>query len=168
MKQSKIIMTIIIIAAVALVALGIGLCINAIRHRHSGAVSGTTSELREKQSERRFLPGGANQKRTGNLSEEERARLKAERQKIIEQMQNLSEEQKEAFRAEVLEKLSFEQQEKQGGYRELTPEEKAKMREEWEKMKQRWEDMSEQERQEFMAQTRAKSDVGQKKADETR
>ena len=69
-------------------------------------------------------------------------------------MQNLSDEEKEAFRAGVRERFSAGKQAQQSRYEALTPEERAKTRREWEEMKRKWENMSEQQRQEFMAQMR--------------
>lgn len=154
MKLSNTIIIVVVSVAVVLIALVIVLCIRGAGHRRADAVSQANFEQEGEQAARRLLPGGGVQGRFRNLSAEERAKIKEKRQKMIERMKNMSEEQKQAFRAGIRERFDAGRRTEQRGFRTLSAEERAEMREEWEKMRQRWENMSEQERQEFMANMR--------------
>jgi len=140
MKQSKTVISAIVVVAVLLTALvGIS-CSKKCGPAESEKTSqkpGDANELERERArmaqvlaERRPTLGDRDEERLRNLSPEERARLKDQRENIQQRWENMSEEEKEEFRA--------------------------KMRE----IKQRGESMTEEEREKLMAELREKLNAG--------
>jgi hypothetical protein len=153
MKQSgTTIVFVIVCIGVLLVAFAIGLCIREIRF--SGAENKTAaaakpeksaSELKDRREQARQMPGIEGMDRGRNLSPEERLALVEERAGMRERFENMTDEEKEAFRSQVRERFA-------GRRRDMGPqlseEDRAKMREEIDALRARWDQMSEAEREE--------------------
>lgn len=157
MKQSRTIISAIIVVAVLLTALG-GISCSKKNEEKSGPAESKVAADPEKTSEVQ-KPGDANElerkrarmartrpearpalgredpARLRNLSPEERARLKEQREKIQQSWENMSEEEKKEFAA--------------------------KMRE----IRQRGENITEEEREKFMAELRKKFNAGRQEND---
>ncbi|MHC4557611.1 MAG: hypothetical protein ACYS80_09940 [Planctomycetota bacterium] len=147
MKQISTITSVIIAVVVLLAALGIGLCIREIRLKRAGVASGGD----EVQSPIP-APGGGERKLAP--SPEDRAKLVEERAELMERFENMSEEEREQFRAQTRERFAGRRPEGREGFQRLSEEERTKMREEVEKMREGWEEMSEEEREEVRAKMR--------------
>jgi hypothetical protein len=147
MKQISTITSVIIAVVVLLASLGIGLCIREIRSRRAGV----TSEVSEVQ---RPIPTPGNREMQRSSSPEDRARLVEERAELMKQFENMTEEEREQFRAQTRERFSGRRPEGREGFRRPSEEERAKMRAEIEKMREGWEEMSEEEREEIRAKMR--------------
>ncbi len=162
MKQSGTTTVFVIVCvAVLLGSWGIGLCIRQVRFRSAVIESKAVTEVekpgiepeREPAEMAQFrpdrgpMPGGEGRRPFGDLSEEERERMR-------ERFENMSEAEREKFRAQMPERSGGRRP--QGGDRfgDLSEEDRARLREERESMRARLENMSEEERQEFMAQRR--------------
>lgn len=148
MKQSRTVISAILVVAVLLTALGITSCSkkSGPAESQTGAESEKTSEVQkpgdanelererarmaEARAEARPALGREDPARLRNVSPEERARLKEQKEKIQQSWQNMSEEEKEEFAA--------------------------KMRE----IRQRGENMTEEEREKFMAELRERLNAG--------
>ena len=148
MKQSKTVISAILVVAVLLIAL-VGISCskkNGPAESKTGTESektgqvqkpGDANELERERAgmaqvlaERRPTLGDRDEERLRSLSPEERARLKEQRENIQQRWENMSEEEKEDFRATMREI-------KQGG-----------------------ENMTEEEREKFMAELREKLNAG--------
>ncbi|MHC4489001.1 MAG: hypothetical protein ACYS9C_07545 [Planctomycetota bacterium] len=160
---------VIVCVAVLLGSWGIGLCVRQVRFRSAGIESKAGSEpqmsaeiqkpgdageaerepaeMAQFRPDRGPMPGGEGRRPFGDVSEEERERMR-------ERFENMSEEEKQEYRAQMRER--FGGRRPQGGDRfgDLSEEERARSRAERESMRERFENMSEEERQEFMAQRR--------------
>lgn len=160
MKKASILTSLVIAVVVLLASLGIGLCIREIRFRQAGVETksekiqklGDVNESKQERVQGRPGPGPGGRDTQSALSPEERARLVEQREGMREQFENMSEQEREQFRAQVREKFGGRRRE--GGFLNLSEEERTKFREEMEKIRERWEEMSEEERQEAMAQMR--------------
>lgn len=162
MKKANTITSVVIAVVVLLASLGIGLCIREIRFQRAGVETrseniqkpGDVNESKQERAQRSPVPGPGGRDRQSALSPEERTKLVEERAGMKQQFENMSEEEREQFRAQKRERFSGRRQE--GGFQNLSEEDRTKLREEMEKLRERWEEMSEEERQEAMAQMREK------------
>jgi len=173
MKQSGTTTVFVIVCvAVLLGAWGIGLCIRQVRFRNTaieseaatepqmsantqkptgaGEPKGEPAEMAQFQPERSPMPGGEDRRPLGDLSEEEKEKMK-------QRFENMSEEEKEEFKAQMRERPSGRRPQGGDRFRNLSEEERAKLKEQIESTKQRWENMSEEEKEEFRAQMRERS-----------
>jgi len=173
MKQSGTTTVFVVVCvAVLLGSWGIGLCIRQVRFRNAGIESkaGTepqmSSEIRKPtgaggpeskraemtqfRPERRPIPGGEGRGGPfGDLSEEERERRR-------ERFENMSEEEKQEYRAQMRERIGGRQPQGDDRFGDLSEEERARLREEMEELRGRWEQMSEEEREEARSQINEK------------
>ena len=150
MKQYSAIISVVAAVVVLAAAWGIGRYVREVRLQHAGA---KIAQPDKKPSPERPMPGpGPGRKQ--EPSEQEKARLKDQRGKMIEETANMSEQEKEKFRAQVREKFSPSLPPDRQGFPQMAPEEMAKMKEQFEKMKEKWESMSEQEKEAFKAKMR--------------
>lgn len=148
MKQSKTVISAVIVVAVLLIAL-VGISCSkksgpaesevAAEPEKTSQVQkpGDANELERERArmaqvlaERRPTLGDREEERLRNLSPEERARLKEQRENIQQRWENMSDEEKEEFRATMRE------------------------------IKQRGENMTEEEREKLMAELREKLNAG--------
>jgi len=163
MKQSgTTIVFVIVCTGVLVAAFAIGLCIREIRFGDAKNESGvaakpgkTPGEL-ERQAQARRMPGNETTGSKSDRSPEERAALVEQRAGMRESFENMTEEEKEKFRAQMRDRF--------GGRRrdmgsELSEEDRTKMREEIEELRAGWEEMSEEEREEARNQISEKYGV---------
>jgi len=145
-----------------------GICIREIRFKRAEAASqavtapqvsnevqkpanGTDQLVKELAQKRPMLgPEGAG--RPGDFPPEDRAGFGEGRGNMRERLENMSEEEREQFRAQMRERFAGRRREGGERFQNLSEEERAQMREEMEKLRERWEEMSEQEREEARAQ----------------
>jgi len=153
MKQSGTTRTFVIVCIVVLItSLGIGLCIREIRFSgvksKSAAASkpeNSAAELKSRQAQAMRTSGIEGIDKGGDLSPEQKTVLAEQRAGMRERFENMTEEEKDAFRAQMRERFG-------GRRREMGPqlseEDRAKMREEIDALRARWDEMSEAEREE--------------------
>jgi hypothetical protein len=153
MKQSgKPIVFILVCVGVLVAAFAIGICIRGIRSggaKNESEVAAkpekSPGEIERKREQARRMPGSGGMARGGDLSPEERTALVEQRTGMRERFENMSDEERDKFRAQMRERF--------GGRRrdmgsQLSEEDRAKMMKEFEELRARSEEMSEAEREE--------------------
>jgi len=158
---------VIVWAAVLFASYVIGICIKEVRFKRAKVESkavtepeiisevqepGETDPLIRELARRRPMPAPEGVMRERNISPEERAGFGEGRREMRERLENMSEEEREQFRAQMRER--FAGMRRGGGERlqNLSEEDRARLREEMEELRGRWEEMSEEEREEARAQ----------------
>jgi len=128
MKQLNTVIMIIIVAVVLLAALGVGSYI-----RRNRLISETGRGYRRNVLDDVGTPllDRGDPTAGKNLSNEEIAVLREQRKKIIEKMANLSEEEKEKFRAQIREGFRTRWLRDRSKSRKISPDEAAKLKERW-------------------------------------
>ncbi len=154
MKQFNTIVSVVVAAAVLAAAWGIGVCIRQARFERAGIASSASADPTIRPRPDGPMPGPGGPGRSAGLSAEERARLREQRARTIEEMGDMSEEERQQFRAQVRSRFDAGRQGGGRGFGELSEEERARRREQFESMRAGWENMSEQEREEFRAKMR--------------
>ena len=156
MKQSgTTIVFVLVCVGVLVAAFAIGICIRKVRFSETGNESVTATapekspiELERERVQARRMPGSGGMDRGGDLSPEERTALVEQRAGMRERFENMTEEEREKFTAQMRDRF--------GGRRrdmgremgpELSEEDRTKMREEMEELRAGWEGMSEEERE---------------------
>lgn len=153
MKQSGTTIVFVIVCVVVLVAAyGIGLCIRQIRlggakNESAAAAKPETpaAGLESRQAQARQMPGAGAADRGGDLSAEQRTALAEQRAGMRERFENMTDEEREAFRAQMRERFSGRRRDMGS---QLSEEDRAKMREELDALRTRWDQMSEAEKEE--------------------
>ncbi len=160
MKLSNTVVSIVVITAVLLSVCAVGLVIHQARTGRSEREPQTIAEANDTGSRPEMATSlresGAGQARD---DVERRARLKKEREQVLEKMSSLTEEEKEQFRERVRQRFSSQRAGRSGLW-SLSPEER-------EQMLQKWQNMSEEERKAVVARMRARSEVGRRSPQET-
>ena len=159
MKLSNTVVSVIVITAVLLSVCAVGLLIRQARTGRSEREPQTVTEANDAASQPDMAASlrepGAGQARD---DAEQRARLKKEREQVLEKMRSLTEEEQEQFRERIRQRFSSQRAESQRG--NLSPEER-------EQMRQKWQNMSEEQRRAALARMRARSEVGRRPPQET-
>ncbi len=127
-----------VIAAVLLVAGGVGLLIRRAHTGNSQAGPQTVAGVDDASSQSPMSLHGLEGRRTADTPEE-RAKLKEQRAEVLKKMESLTEEEKEQFRARVSARYSSRPAGRRG-FQNLSPEQR-------EEAARRWQNMSEQERE---------------------
>ena len=152
MKQSgTTIVFVLVCVGVLVAAFAIGICIKKIRFGAenesitANAPEKSTGELARNPAQARRMPGPGGMGRGGELSPEQRTELVEQRAGMRERFENMTDEEKEKFRAQMRERF--------GGRRrdmapQLSEEDRAKMIKEFEELRAKSEEMSEEEREE--------------------
>ncbi len=158
---------VIVWASVLFASYVIGICIKEVRFNRARVASqsvteaqvssevqkpGETDPLLRELAKRRPVPAPEGVTRERNLSPEDRAGLEEGRRGMRERLENMSEEEREQFRAQMRERFAGRRQEGGGMLQNLSEEERARFREEMEELRGRWEEMSEEEREEARSQ----------------
>lgn len=166
MKLSGTIVSIIGAAVVLAGAFAIGLGIREVRVRRARVEPKVAAEPDREQVDKKPAPGPGGRQAFEDLSPEERAKRREEREKMMKKMANMSEEEREKFRAQMGE--GFGAMRRGGGRRppDLSPEQRARRAKEWEKMREGWESMSEEEREEARAKMRERFGSGRRRRDD--
>jgi hypothetical protein len=159
-KTGTTIIFVIVCIGVLVAAYGIGLCIKKIRLGETKNESVTAAnpeksagEIENEQTQAGQMPGVRGMDRERELSVEERTALVEQRAGLRERFEDMTDEEREEFRAQMRERF--------GGRRrdsgpQLSEEDRAKMREEISALRARWDQMTEAEREE------ARNQIGDK------
>lgn len=155
MKQSgTTIVFVIVCIGVLVAAFAIGLCIREVRlsgakNESATAVKSEKSAggLESRQMQAKQMTGAPGMDRDRDLSPEERAALVERRAGMRERFENMTEEEREQFRAQMRERFGDRRRD-MGPQLQLSEEERAKMRKEIEALRERWDQMSEAEKEE--------------------
>jgi hypothetical protein len=152
-KSGTTIAFVIVCIGVLVAAFVIGLCIREIRFRGATNESATVSkpeksasELEARQAQARQMPGIGGMDRGGELSSEQRTALVEQRAGMRERFENMTDEEREAFRAQMRERFGDRRRD-MGPQLQLSEEDRAKMREEIDSLREKWDQMSEEERE---------------------
>ena len=150
-KSGKTILFVLVCIGVLVAAFGIGTWIKEIRFSGAENESETAAvpekspgELESRLAQARRMPGSGGMDRGGDLSPEERAGLVEQRSGMREQFENMSDEEREKFRAQMRDRFGGRQRDMGP---QLSEEDGTKMREEIEALRAGWEEMSEEERE---------------------
>ncbi len=158
MKLSNTVVSIIVIAAVFLSVCVVGLLIHQARTGRSEREPQTVTEANDTASQPE-MAASLRKPGSGQTEDdaEQRARIKKEREQILEKMASLSEEEKEQFRERIRQRFSSQ---RAGTQRtNLSPEER-------EQMRLKWENMSEEQRKAALARMRARAGAGRRASQE--
>jgi hypothetical protein len=155
MKQSGMtIVFVIVCIGVLVAAFAIGLCIREIRF--SGAKNESApvakpeksaAEIEARRAQARQMPGIGGREESGASSPEDRAALVDQRAGMRERFENMNEEEREQFRAQIRERFGGRRRD-MGPQLQLSEEDRVKMREEIDALREKWDQMSEEEREE--------------------
>jgi len=158
---------VIVWASVLFASYVIGICIREVRFQRARVESkadtepqvssevqepGETDPLIRELAQRRPMSGPEGPGGPRNRSPEDRAGFGEGRGDMRERLENMSEEEREQFRAQMRERFAGRRQEGGGMLQNLSEEERARFREEMEELRGRWEEMSEEEREEARSQ----------------
>lgn len=148
MKQSgTTVVFVLVCIGVLVAAFAIGICIKKIRLGDESITTTTTekspSQLAREREQARRMPGAEGTMRNSELSPEQRTALVEERAGMRQQFENMTDEEREAFRAQMRERFSG----RRTPQLQLSDEERAKMREEIDALRKNWDQMSEEERE---------------------
>ena len=150
MKLSNTVVSVIVITAVLLSVCAVGLLIRQARTGRSEREPQTVTEANDAASQpdmdASLREPGARQEQD---DAEQRARLKKEREQVLEKMRSLTEEEQEQFRERIRQRFSSQRAESRRNSRRGA------------------QDMSEEQRRAALARMRARSEVGRRPPQET-
>ncbi len=142
MKQMNTVTTVIIMAAVLVAAYAIGVLVREIRMGRIPAGSDVTV------LDRGTIPPGPGTGRTGAVKPADPEEIRKEKEKVLKKMSNLTEEEKERFKAQVRDSVV-----PSGSERDRNP-----VLKERDKRMQRWKSMSDEEKKAFEAQMKERAE----------
>ena len=155
MKQSNIIISIIIAVGVLIAALAVGLYIRDTKQTRTSDQSETIDKTQIQQDDITTNKQKVeNEQKPRNLSPEQQAQLKEQIQIIKQQWVNMSEQEKKEFRAKLLETFDTRRPDAQRNVQTSPSDVKDEFSKEFLEIKGKWENMTEQERQQFMEKMR--------------
>ena len=155
MKQSHIIISVIVVTGVLVAAFAVGLYIKDTRQKDISDQSEASDITQTKQNDiTTNTQKVENEQRARNLSPEQQAQLKEQIQIIKQQWVNMSEQEKKEFRAKLLETFDTRQPDAQRNIQTSPSDVKDKFSQEFLEIKSKWEGMTEQERQQFIEKMR--------------
>lgn len=152
-KSGTTVVFVLVCIGVLVAAFAIGICIRKIRLGNepvtATAPEKSPGQLAREREQARRMPGSKGTRRNSELSPEQRTELVEQRAGMRERFENMTDEEREAFRAQMRERFSGG---RQGGgmapQLQLSDEDRAKMREEIDALRENWDQMSEEEREE--------------------
>ena len=155
MKQSNIIISVIIVVGVLITALAVGLYIRDTRQNISNQSETIDKPTIQKNNitAKNFQKVEEEQK-PRNLSPEQHDQIKEQIQTIKQQWVNMSEQEKKEFRAKLLETFDTRRQDTERNVQTSPDDVKDEFSKEFLEIKGKWEGMTEQERQQFMEKIR--------------
>ena len=156
MKRASAIISVVIIVAILLGALGVGLCVREFRCRRAQTESESATDL---DTQHMYTAGQA--------SPEENAQPKDQRQTMRQRWENMSDEEKQQYMARIRERFDTGRQGQPNRFSSLSEDERARLIQQMEQMRQNWDNMSDTERENFRAQMRERFETGQRQ-DRTR
>jgi hypothetical protein len=147
-KSGTTVVFVLVCIGVLVAAFAIGICIRKIRfgNKPVTAVAPEKSPGQLAREQARRLPGNEGTRRSSELSPEQRTELVERRAGMRERFENMTDEEREAFRAQMRERFSSRRRD-MGPQLQLSDEERAKMREEIDALREKWDQMSEEERE---------------------
>jgi hypothetical protein len=163
MKQSSTIIPVIVAAVllplVLLAAFWFGLYVRKLRQQKRNLESSqkavavqksaAKAKLEEKQAEITPRPPHDSRQRTRTVSPEQRDQIREQIEDIKQRWANMSEAERQEFRAKMLEMFDARRREAGNRYRARPPQEETRFRDELMMTKKKWEEMSEEEREAF-------------------
>jgi hypothetical protein len=158
MKLSGTIVSVIGAAVVLAGAFAIGLGIREVRARRARVEPKVTAEPDREQIDKKPAPDRKGRQAFQDLSPEDQAKRREEREKMMKKMANMSEEEREKFRAQMGERFGAVRRGDGRRPPDLSPGQRARRAAEWEKVREKWDSMSEQEKEQFRAKMRETSD----------
>jgi hypothetical protein len=152
-KSGTTVVFVLVCIGVLVAAFVIGICIRKIRFGTgnksiAAAPEKSPRELAREREQARRIPGTEGMGRSSELSPEQRAELVEQRAEMRERFENMTDEEREAFRAQMRERFSGRRRGDMGPQLQLSDEERAKMREDIDALREKWDQMSEAEREE--------------------
>ncbi len=156
MKQSNIIISIIVTAGVLIAALAVGLYIKDTRQKDIRVQPETTDKPEIKQDDiaTKNTQRVEDEQIPRNPYTEQEAQLKEQVQIIKQRWVNMSEQERKEFRAKLIETFEARRPQTDSSVQTSPPEGRDMFAEEFLEVKSKWEDLTEQERQEFMEKMR--------------
>jgi len=156
MKQSNVIISVVVAVGVLIAALAVGLYIRDTRQKEISGQSETADKLETKQGDitTKNTQKVEDEQKPRNLSPEQEAQLKEQILTIKQQWVNMSEQEKKEFRAKLLETFDTRRQDAERNIQTSPTDVKDKFSQEFLEIKSKWENMTEQERQQFMEKMR--------------
>ena len=149
MKQSSVIISVIVAAVVILAALATGLYIKEVRRKYKAAEYESATEPEIKQAEITPTPPQESRPKPHSISPEQRAQLTEQINDIKQRWAAMSEAERQEFRAKIKEIIQAKRTEDRTKFQTTFPERVDRFGEEFLEIKNRWENMSKQERQEY-------------------
>jgi hypothetical protein len=148
-KSGTTIVFVLVCVGVLIAAFAIGICIRKIRLGNESVTASEKSpiELAKEREQARRMPGIEGTGGSSELSPEQRAELVEQRAEMRQRFENMTEEEREEFRAKMRDRFSGRRRDF-GPQLQLSDEERAKMREEIDALREKWDQMSEAEREE--------------------
>jgi hypothetical protein len=152
-KSGTTIVFVIVCVGVLVAAFAIGICIRKIRFGAENesittAPGKSAIELAREREQARRVQGTGEISKAGELSPEQRAELVQQRAGMRERFENMTEEEKEKFKAQMRERFGGRRRGSMGPQLQLSEEDRAKLREEIDALREKWDQMSEAEREE--------------------
>jgi preprotein translocase subunit SecF len=153
MKQSKVIISVIVAASVLLAAIAIGLYVRETRKEITPLESESAVKPEIQQNE---LTEGSQKSETdsSSLTAQQRVQVTKQTEEIKQRWANMSDAERAEFRAKMTEIFRKDRLERSSRFVASPPEGRDMFGEEFLEIKSKWEDMSEEERQEFMEKMR--------------
>jgi hypothetical protein len=151
---TKMIVLVAVCGAALLAAVGAGLYIRQARLQRATAEPNDDSAMvNGEEDPSKFLPGQGLRGRKREFSPEQRAQRKKEREEIIKKMENMSEQEKEEFLAQMRQKFDRTRTRPRRP-ESLSQDEINELRQQFEGLRERWRNMSEEEKEAFRARMR--------------
>jgi hypothetical protein len=151
-KSGTTVIFVLVCIGVLVAAFAIGICIRKIRLGNESVTTTipekTPTQLAREREQARRMPGAGETRRNSELTPEQRAELVEQRAGMRQRFENMTDEEREAFRAQMRERFSGRRRGDMGPQLQLSDEERAKMREEIDALRKNWDQMSEEEREE--------------------
>lgn len=153
MKQSKVIISVIVASSILLAIIAIGLYVRETRKASTLPESESAVKPEIKQAESTEEP---RESETGSrsLTAEQKTKLTEQINDIKQRWTNMSDSERAEFRAKMTEIFRKDRLERSSRFVSSPPEGRDVFGEEFLEIKNKWEDMSEEEKQKFMEKMR--------------
>lgn len=153
MKQSKVIIPVIVTASILLAAIAIGLYVRETRKEITPLESESAAKPEINQNE--LIEESQKSKTDSNsLTAQQKAQVAKQIEEIKQRWANMSDAERVEFRAKMTEIFRKDRLDRSSRFVTSPPEGRDLFGEEFLEVKSKWEDMSEEEKQEFMDKMR--------------
>jgi len=152
-KSGTTVVFVLVCIGVLVAAYGIGICIRNIRFGNT-SITATAPEKSpiqpagEQEQAKQAPAGNEAARRNSELPPEQITEFGQQRTGMRQRFENMTDEEREAFRAQMRERFGGRRRGDAGPQLQLSDEERAKMREEIDALREKWDQMSEEEREE--------------------